>query len=93
MSIQLNKFQEFTLAEMAKGKNHIQVAKELGKSTATLLYHKEKFIKSGLLIVADGHLVRSNLDYEVVEDGKLIGGHWRNQFDSGWLNKSKGVQQ
>lgn len=75
---QLNKFQEQTLLEFAKGKTHVQVARTFNKSTATLKYHKEKFFKLGLLEVVDGKIQRTRLPYQIVPDGKLIGNHWRD---------------
>lgn len=74
---QLNKFQEDSLFEFAKGKSHLQVARELGRSTVIVKYHKEKFFKLGLLKVVDGKIQRTSLDYQIVDDGKLIGNHWR----------------
>ncbi len=75
---QLNKFQEESLLELGKGKSHIQVAKDLNRSTAIVKYHQEKFFKLGLLEITKlGFKQRTSLDYQIVDDGKLIGNHWR----------------
>lgn len=74
----LNKFQEESLLELAKGKSHVQVAMDLKRSTVIVKYHKEKFFKLGLLEVVDGKIQRTKMPYQIVPDGKLIGNHWRN---------------
>ena len=81
---QLSKFQEETLLELAKNKSHIQVAKELKRSTVIAKYHKEKFFNLGLLQIVDGKMQRTKLSYQVVPTGKLVGTTWREQFNRNW---------
>lgn len=81
---QLNNFQEGSLLELAKGKSHLQVAKDLGRSTVIVKYHKEKFFRLGLLEVVNGKIQRTKIPYEVVPEGKLVGTTWREQFNRNW---------